>query len=112
MKVILNKITAWIIYKRRYLELSYVNDIPKLVYYTAENKVKLRNEIPLIRQTRVYITGPTKFEICNPQETYYFKDCGGEIKVKSWVTAINKAITSASFRKQSVTGKSLSASFS
>lgn len=70
----IKKITAWIIYKRRYMELSYVNDVPKLVYYTAENKAKLRNEIPLNKLTRVYITGPSKFEISNPDETYFFKD--------------------------------------
>lgn len=108
----IKKITAWIIYKRRYMELSYVNDVPKLVYYTAENKAKLRNEIPLNKLTRVYITGPSKFEISNPDETYFFKDCGGDIKIKSWVASITKAIASLSLRKASIKGnKILSASF-
>ena len=107
-----NLITAWIIYKRRYMELSYINDVPKLVYYTAENKAKLRNEIPLTKLTRVYITGPSKFEISNPDETYFFKDCGGEIKIKAWVSSITKAIASISLRKASIKGnKVLSASF-
>ena len=94
------------------MELSYINDVPKLVYYTAENKAKLRNEIPLTKLTRVYITGPSKFEISNPDETYFFKDCGGEIKIKAWVSSITKAIASISLRKASIKGnKVLSASF-
>lgn len=108
----IKKITAWIIYKRRYMELSYANGIPKLVYYTASNKMKLRNEIPLTKLTKVYVTGPSKFEISNHHETCFFKDCGGETKVKNWVVAISKAIASLNFRKGSIkAGKALSASF-
>ena len=108
----IKKITAWIIYKRRYMELSYVKGIPKLVYYTASNKIKLRNELPLTKLTKAYVTGPSKFEISNHHETFFFKDCGGEVKIKAWVAALNKAIASLNYRKGSIkAGKVLSASF-
>lgn len=94
----IKKITAWIIYKRRYMELSVTDNVPRLVYYTA-NKRQLRNEIPLTKHTKVYSTGPSKFEIADMENTYYFKDCGGEAKVKQWVNALTKAISTLSCRK-------------
>lgn len=107
----LKKITAWIIYKRRYVELSYTDNVPRLVYYTA-NKRQLRNEIPLTKHTKVYSTGPTKFEIADLENTFYFKDCGDEVKVKQWVNALAKAISTQSSRKMSINGnKVLSATF-
>ena len=107
----IKKITAWIIYKRRFMELSYTDDVPRLVYYTA-NKKTLRNEIALNHHTKIYSTGPSKFEISDLGHTYYFKDCGGEAKIKTWVSALNKAISSISHRKPSFKGnKALSATF-
>jgi hypothetical protein len=107
----IKKITAWIIYKRRYMELSYTDEVPRLVYYTA-NKNHLRNEIPLTKHTKVYSTGPSKFEIADLGHTYYFKDCGGDAKVKQWVSALSKAIATQNVRKMSFKGnKSLSATF-
>lgn len=89
----IKKITAWIIYKRRYLELSYTDDVPRLIYYTA-NKKAFRNEIILTKRTKVYTTGQSKFEISDGTNTFYFKDCNDTIKIKQWVNAINKAISS------------------
>lgn len=107
----IKKITAWIIYKKRYMELSYTDGVPRLVYYTA-NKKNLRNEIPLTKNTKVYSTGPTKFEIADMGNTYYFKDCGGEVKVKQWVSGLLKAIATINLRKMSFKGsKALSATF-
>lgn len=107
----IKKITAWIIYKKRYMELSYTDDVPRLVYYTA-NKKALRNEIPLTKHTKVYSTGNTKFEIADMGHTYYFKDCGDEVKVKQWVSTLTKAIASLTNRKMSFKGnKALSATF-
>lgn len=107
----IKKITAWIIYKRRYMELSYTGEVPRLVYYTA-NKNQLRNEIPLTKHTKVYLTGPSKFEISDLGHTFYFKDCGGEAKVKQWVSALSKAVTNQSIHKMSFKGnKACSASF-
>mmetsp|Transcript_8887 Transcript_8887/g.10075 ORF Transcript_8887/g.10075 Transcript_8887/m.10075 type:complete len:442 (+) Transcript_8887:292-1617(+) len=107
----IKKITAWIIYKRRYMELSYTDNVPRLVYYTA-NKRQLRNEIPLTKHTKVYTTGPSKFEIADLENTYYFKDCGGEAKVKQWINALTKAISTQSSRKMSISGnKVMSATF-
>lgn len=107
----IKKITAWIIYKRRYMELSYTDEVPRLVYYTA-NKNQLRNEIPLTKHTKVYSTGPSKFEISDLGHTFYFKDCGGEAKVKQWVSALSKAIANQNVRKMSFKGnKAFSASF-
>lgn len=107
----IKKITAWIIYKRRYMELSYTDNVPRLVYYTA-NKKDLRNEISLTKHTKVYSTGPTKFEIADLTHTYYFKDCGDEVKVKQWVAALSKAIANLSFRKMSFRGnKAMSQTF-
>ncbi|CAI2375083.1 unnamed protein product [Moneuplotes crassus] len=99
----IKKITAWIIYKRRYMELSETDGVPRLVYYTA-NKTKLRNEIPLTRHTKVYATGNSKFEITDLENTFYFKDCGGEAKVKQWVAELSKAITSQNSQKASFKG--------
>jgi hypothetical protein len=107
----IKKITAWIIYKRRYMELSYTDDVPRLVYYTA-NKKQLRNEIPLTKSTKVYLTGPSKFEISDMDHTYYFRDCGGEAKVKQWVNALTDAISNINYRKMSFKGnKAMSATF-
>lgn len=107
----IKKITAWIIYKKRYMELSYTDNLPRLVYYTASKK-SLRNEIPLTKHTKVYTTGPSKFEIADLGHTYYFKDCGGDIKVKQWVSVLTKAIASLHARKTSFQGiKALSATF-
>lgn len=107
----IKKITAWVIYRRRFMELSYTDNVPRLVYYTANRKA-LRNEIALNKHTKVYSTGTTKFEISDLGHTYYFKDCGGEAKVKTWVSALNKAISSISHRKPSFKGnKALSATF-
>ena len=106
---LIKKITAWIIYKRRYLELSYSDDVPRLIYYTASRKT-LRNEIALTRHTKATITGPSKFEIIDLENTYYFKDCGGNVKVKQWVGAINKAISNLTHKSTALVGsKSFSA---
>jgi len=107
----IKKITAWIIYKRRYMELSYNGGLPRLVYFTA-NKKSLRNEIPLTKKTKAYITGNNKFEIVDLGHTYYFKDCGGEAKIKQWVAAITDAVDTLNCRKTSLKGnKALSATF-
>lgn len=108
----IKKKSAWIIYKKRYLELSYSNNVPRLVYYTNDSKVKLRNEIPLDKNTKVNFSSLSSFEIINPDETYKFKDCGGYIKIKAWVSAINKAVLSLNPRKASITGgKKFSSTF-
>jgi serine/threonine protein kinase len=110
----IKKSTAWIltkIYRRRYMELSYNGDLPRLVYYTASRKM-LRNEIPLTKHTKVYATGKGKFEIADLGNTYYFRDCGGEAKVKQWVYAISNAISQINNRKTSFKGnKALSSTF-
>ena len=107
----IGKFTAWIFYKRRYMEFSYTDNVPRLVYYTA-NKGHLRNEIPLTKHTKVYSTGSSKFEIADLENTYYFKDCGGEAKVKQWVTTLSKAIATQNSHRVSIKGsKVMSATF-
>lgn len=107
----IKKITAWIIYKRRYMELSYTDDVPRLVYFTA-NKKTLRNEIALTKHTQVNITGQSKFEISDLEKTYFFKDCGGSVKVKTWANAINKAISNMNHKNGALIGnKGFSSTF-
>lgn len=77
------------------MELSYTDEVPRLIYYTA-NKKAFRNEIPLTKDTSITMTGQSKFEIHDHENTYYFKDGGGDIKIKQWVNAISKAISSIS----------------
>ena len=107
----IKKKTAWIIFKKRYMLLKYVGYTPRLLYYTA-NKRTFRNEIPLTRFTKAVITGKNKFEIKDRDETYYFKDCGGETKVIQWVTEVNKAVSLLSNqRRPSIRSNAIISSF-
>jgi len=80
-------------YKKRYLELSILKGKPRLLYY-YQNQKKLRNEIPLDRNTKVLMSEPGKFEIRGDHETLYFKEPGSKTSCEDWVDQISECVHS------------------